>query len=82
MSRMVREYNAMKHRRWIADAGVLLSWEQVFVDPLTPGDLLYIAANKFPLLAAPSALPSSSSLLSRMIAFNRLVTSCKIWGTC
>ena len=54
-------------------------YDQVFVDPLTPGDLLYIAANKFPSLAAPnSSAPDevssgSPSLLSRMIAFNRQV---------
>lgn len=61
------------------------------MDPLTPDDLLHIAVNKFPSLAAlpsPSASASdadliaatdgndqekSSTLLSRMIAFNRRV---------
>lgn len=58
-----------------------LGEQQVFVDPLTPDDLLYIAASKFPSLAAPqSSSPpgevlapqqSRESLLTRMIAFNR-----------
>lgn len=61
---------------------------QVFVDPLTPDDLLYIATNKFPLLALPASsnaataeggvgaieeAPPEASLLSRMISFNRRV---------
>ncbi|CAM9165037.1 unnamed protein product [Ectocarpus sp. 4 AP-2014] len=79
----------------------LSRFTKVYVDPLTPDDLLYIAVNKFPSLAAPPspsspASPSdaasiaatdgssqeneessstscdaSSSMLSRMIAFNR-----------
>lgn len=32
-----------------------LNRAQVFVDPLTPGDLLYIAANKFPALVEAGA---------------------------
>ena len=50
---------------------------QVFVDPLTPEDLLYIAENKFPSLALKDCggdgeeSSSNKSLLSRMIAFNR-----------
>ena len=56
--------------------------QQVFVDPLTPDDLLFIASKKFPLLSNAGDLSSScgatgidgdndGSLLSRMIAFNR-----------
>lgn len=60
---------------------------KVFVDPLVPDDLLFIAANKFPLLAGGGAnavfdgrgcidgveSAGGGSLLSRMIAFNRQV---------
>lgn len=41
---------------------------QVFVDPLTPDDLLFISSKKFPSLADGQG---DRSLLSRMIAFNR-----------
>lgn len=57
------------------------------MDPLTPKDLVLIASNKFPILAVKSepdamavdahpsgtAVTSGSSLLQRMIAFNRCV---------
>eukprot|EP00903_Cladosiphon_okamuranus_P014927 g13820.t2 len=65
----------------------LSRFTKVFVDPLTPGDLLHIAAHKFPLLAASdeasTSAPSStsSSLLSRMIAFNSTVQQ-DTMGTC
>ncbi|CAN0109706.1 unnamed protein product [Ectocarpus sp. 6 AP-2014] len=81
----------------------LSRFTKVYVDPLTPDDLLYIAVNKFPSLVAPPSPSSSpvssaaamieamdgirqdnenpssipcdagSSMLSRMIAFNRRV---------
>lgn len=50
------------------------------MDPLTPSDLLFIAGNKFPVLVesspaatdkADSGYDVSTSLLSRMISFNR-----------
>lgn len=85
---------------------ILSYHSQVFVDPLTSDDLVFIAEKKFPSLATDVDLPrvdtqeeaavktshflarkdkassapylllhGSSSFLSRMIAFNRLVIS-------
>ncbi|CAM9377533.1 unnamed protein product, partial [Scytosiphon promiscuus] len=46
----------------------LSRFTKVFVDPLTPDDLLYIAASKFPLLAAsPTPLFSASVVVPELV---------------